>query len=209
MSKEDLLTERLQQEMYWIVNTKDIKLLEKYYNKIMSLSDDQILKLRMMITTAYFKGDLEKIDKKSVREELKKEFDEGKNWFNRPKVLRLFANTMPLWSQEDLDFFIGRLLAEIKENEISETMLERYLRILGNYLVTCYERKTFQKNFNTHIEEVIRYIITQTTDFHLMIYRLHAIYMKDLFENNKEKAELIKKDMSRYGYEDQIASWPE
>lgn len=200
-SSKERLSEQLQNKMNVTVNTKNLKKMDKYKLQILA-TDDEILKLRAIVTVAYFKGQLNEIDT-GVKKELKKKFDEGKDWINRPESLRLFANTMPLWSQEELDFFINRLLTSIQDEKISELMQERYLRILGNYLVICYQRKIK----NNLIKKIINYAINTTSERHLMIYRVHTLYMRALLEGNKTKANKIKNDMKDYGYD--TANWPQ
>ncbi len=90
--------------------------------------------MRALITSADFKGETDKIDVE-IRTKIKAEFDGGNNWLERPDLLRLLANTMPMWPQDELDFLIGRLLDFAKKSELSELTTERYLRLLENYLV--------------------------------------------------------------------------
>lgn len=208
-SQEKQLISQLQVEMSQAVSNKDINKAEQCCRKIIASSNNEILKLRAIVTLAYFKGELDQIDL-GTQLKIKDEFDEGRNWTTRPELLRLLANTMPLWSDDELSFFIGRLLDAAKKTELSELMLERYLRLFENYLVVSYERKAHQNNkHEDHVEDVIDYIIGVTTSFHLMIYRVEAIYMKALFEGEKNKAQKIKRNLNELGYEDAIASWPE
>ena len=58
------------------------------------------------------------------------EFSKEQNWMTNSSSLRLFTNTMPIWSQENLSFFVERLLNRIeKSKKITELNQERYLRI--------------------------------------------------------------------------------
>ncbi|MCD5485229.1 hypothetical protein LOB45_09145 [Lactobacillus delbrueckii subsp. lactis] len=59
------------------------------------------------------------------------------------------------------------------------------------------------------VDEVIKYIISVTAPFQLMIYRITALYLHALLTDQKGKAQKIKKDMEAYGYGNAIASWPE
>ncbi|WP_331281821.1 hypothetical protein [Lactobacillus delbrueckii] len=56
---------------------------------------------------------------------------------------------------------------------------------------------------------MIKYIISVTAPFQLMIYRITALYLHALLTDQKGKAQKIKKDMEAYGYGNAIASWPE
>ncbi|MGM9947578.1 helix-turn-helix domain-containing protein [Floccifex sp.] len=205
-SQENKIDNQLQIKMDHAVNTKNVNEIEEYAEEIISTSKNEILKLRAIVTVAYFKGDVDKLSTQ-VRKEIKKEFDEGRHWTKRPESLRLFANTMPLWAQDELDFFIGRLLITAEKEDFSELMLERYLRIFANYLAMCYERKISEEK--GCINEVIKYIILKATSFHLMIYKTTGIYMHLLFNGNKEEAQKIREDMKKCGYENLISSWPE
>ena len=118
--------------------TSEERKVEKQFEFKMNLavSANEVLKLRALITSAYFKGETDKIDVE-IRTKIKAEFDGGNNWLERPDLLRLLANTMPMWPQDELDFLIGRLLDFAKKSELSELTTERYLRLLENYLVVC------------------------------------------------------------------------
>ncbi|NRO04814.1 hypothetical protein IMAU30132_01023 [Lactobacillus helveticus] len=100
-----------------------------------------------------------------------------------------------------------RIIDEIEKKQISKLMLEKYLRILGNYLVTCFDRKIFNKGDN-YVNQVINCIIKSTSEFSFMIYRINAIYMKALFNKQLKKAREIKEEIKKYGYGDVIAGWP-
>lgn len=202
-SDENNLRNDLEEKMAEAFSNKDVDSLTEYCQKIIASTSDNILKLRALVTVAYFKGDLKSIDD-ATKQKLKEEFDEGNNWTVRPDLLRLFANTMPLWAQDELDFWVGRLLSSVRKTKFSSLMLERYLRIFENYLVTCYDRKIRNNTHGNHVEEIIKYIIANTDTYYLMIYRINALYMRALFTNQYQEAEEIKKDMKKYGYEKMI-----
>ena len=206
-SDENNLRNDLEEKMAEAFSNKDVDSLTEYCQKIIASTSDNILKLRALVTVAYFKGDLKSIDD-ATKQKLKEEFDEGNNWTVRPDLLRLFANTMPLWAQDELDFWVGRLLSSVRKTKFSSLMLERYLRIFENYLVTCYDRKIRNNTHGNHVEEIIKYIIANTDTYYLMIYRINALYMRALFTNQYQEAEEIKKDMKKYGYEKMINKWP-
>ena len=206
-SDENNLRNNLEGKMAKAFSNKDIDSLTDYCQKIIASTSDDILKLRALVSVAYFKDDLKNIDD-GTKQKLKEEFDEGNNWTVRPDLLRLLANTMPLWTQDELDFLVGRLLSSVKKTKFSSLMLERYLRIFENYLVTCYDRKIRNNAYGNHIEDIIKYIIANTDTYHLIIYRINALYMRALFTNQYQEAEEIKKDMEKYGYERIIRNWP-
>ena len=208
ITKNRRVINKLQERMDYAFSTKDIDSLILNCKKIMNVPGDRIIKLRTLVAIAYFRNELNEIDN-GIKKKIKIEFNEGQKWTKRPESLRLFAITMPLWSQDELNFFIGRLLATVKNENITELMLERYLRIFENYLATCYERKIPMRKNSNHIEEIIDYITNATSsNVHLMIYRINAIYMKSLFKNDKEKVTKIKADMIDYGYGKLTINWP-
>ena len=208
ITKNRRVINKLQERMDYAFSTKDIDSLILNCKKSMNVPGDRIIKLRTLVAIAYFRNELNEIDN-GIKKKIKIEFNEGQKWTKRPESLRLFANTMPLWSQDELNFFIGRLLATVKNENITELMLERYLRIFENYLATCYERKIPMRKNSNHIEEIIDYITNATSsNVHLMIYRINAIYMKSLFKNDKEKVTKIKADMNDYGYGKLTINWP-
>lgn len=77
-------------------------------------------------------------------------------------------------------------------------------------MVICYERKADGKEYQKNrVDEVIKYIISVTAPFQLMIYRITVLYLHALLTDQKGKAQKIKKDMEAYGYGKAISSWPE
>ncbi|MCD5605069.1 helix-turn-helix domain-containing protein [Lactobacillus delbrueckii subsp. lactis] len=208
-SAENKAEKRYQSQMNVAVSTKDLKLMEKYCQDIIESSNDEILQLRALVALAYFKGELGGLSKE-IRVKIKEKFDEGRNWTKRPELLGLLANTMLLWDQDDLNYWIGDLLKKAKKEAVSDLILERYLRLFENYLVICYERKADEKEYQKNrVDEVIKYIISVTAPFQLMIYRITALYLHALLTDQKGKAQKIKKDMEAYGYGNAIASWSE
>ena len=115
-----------------------------------------------------------------------------------------------MWPQDELDFLIGRLLDFAKKSELSELTTERYLRLLENYLVVCYDRKVHKKTTHfDHIDDAMEYIIDATESFHLMIYRIEVFYMKALFLDQMDKTKEIKQELRKIGYGNMIANWLE
>ena len=208
-SEERKVEKQFEFKMNQAVSAKDTEALDKYCQQIMNSSNNEVLKLRALITSAYFKGETDKIDVE-IRTKIKAEFDGGNNWLERPDLLRLLANTMPMWPQDELDFLIGRLLDFAKKSELSELTTERYLRLLENYLVVCYDRKVHKKTTHfDHIDDAMEYIIDATESFHLMIYRIEVFYMKALFLDQMDKAKEIKQELRKIGYGNMIANWLE
>lgn len=205
----ELLMDRLlQSKMDEAVNVKDIKTINLYKNKIIKFSTNEILKLRSQVIAAYFSNQLDEINNET-KEKIYKEFDK-EEWTKNPEILRLLANTMPLWEQDALFNLMSHLLRSIRKKVgQSELMIERYIRILENFLVTCYEKDLYKKKeYTILIGGILNYIIENTSLFHFMIYRMHAYYMKALYKEDKVEAINICNLMKKYGYGDLIASWP-
>ena len=100
----------------------------------------------------------------------------------------------------------------VDSQNLSDVMVSvQFILAIGeNYLVICYERKADGKEYQKNrVDEVIKYIISVTAPFQLMIYRITALYLHALLTDQKGKAQKIKKDMEAYGYGNAIASWPE
>lgn len=208
-SKENNIENELKDKFGEAFSSKDIENMKKYYKEILNSGTNNVLKLRAVVSIAYLENNLDKLDPK-IKQRIKKEFDEGKNWTVRPDLLRLLANTMPLWSQDELDFWIGRLLKSAQKDKLSNLMLERYLRMFENYLVTCYERKVLEnRGYYSHIKDVIEYIIKNASSYNLMIYRINAMYMQALFRGDMLKVKDIRNDIEKYGYGNLISTWPQ
>lgn len=208
VTPEDRADQLLQNKMEYAVNSKNINAINFYEKEISTVATDEILKLRARVTAAYFANQLDELNNDLITKIYKK-FDK-EEWTRCPSLLRLLANTMPLWEYTRLTSLMKHLLHTIERRKVtSELMMERYIRILENYLVSCYDRKKYKdKNQKVFIEKVFEYLIKNTASFHFMIYRLHAYYMKALFEDDKIAAKNIIKALEKYGYGKAIVSWP-
>lgn len=207
-SQSKLKENDLNQKMNQAFNSGKIELIEQNYHKILLQSNSSILKLRAMISVANLKDELNLIDPK-VKEKLFVEFDEGANWMNRPDLLRLFTDTMPLWDSSDLSFFIGRLLAKVqKEHNIPELLQERYLRVFENYLAVYYKKNNPVKTIDVNVQKTFDYILNLEPTVHFLLYKIAAVYLQNLFLGNKEEAQKIKNEMKKYGYQDIVKTWP-
>ncbi|MCZ9648363.1 helix-turn-helix domain-containing protein [Lactobacillus mulieris] len=198
----------LQNKMEYAVNSKNINAINFYEKEIGTVATDEILKLRAQVAAAYFSNQLDELNDDLIMKIYKK-FDK-EEWTNCPSLLRLLANTMPLWEYNHLTILMKHLLHTVQRRKVtSELMMERYIRILENYLVSCYDRKKYKdKKQRVFIEKVLGYLMKNTTSFHFMIYRFHAYYMKALFEDDKITAKNIIKSLEKYGYGKVIVSWP-
>lgn len=208
ISESQKQAESLTSRMNIAVSKNDLDELESCCYEIAQLKGYKILKLRSIVTLAYFRKNLTDISS-DTKEKIYIEFDESEKWITRPELIRLLANTMPLWREEDLDFLIGRLLEYLKrKTKISDLMLERYLRLLSNYLVTCYDRSKENKllKFN-HVNDVINYFEQLPPNFNLMIYRFDAKFSKALIQHNEDELKKIKEDLVYYGYGEVTKSW--
>lgn len=206
---DEKLNQTFQKEMNSAVLSKDITLMSRICTAILQSSNDEILKFRAIVTTSYFLDDVNLINNQ-LKLSIFKKFDENEQWIYSPDLLRLLANTMPIWDQEALDFLMERLLKTLEKDEkFSELMVERYLRIFENYLMVCYHRKAYKiKEIHICIDEVIQTILRLTSSLHFMIYRFNAYYMHALFMENKEKAKKILVILGQMGYSELVASWP-
>lgn len=209
ISKQKKIESNLNSKMEQAFNRGKIDEIESCYQEILSQSHSKILKLRAMISVANLKDELKQVDPQ-IKADLLVEFNDEQNWMTNPESLRLFTNTMPLWHQESLAFFINRLLTRAKNNKNpSELEQERYLRIFENYLSICYDRKLTPKQFQTaHIKEIIDFIMDSKPTIHFLLYKIACLYLKNLLSGNREGAQNIRNEMKKYGYEDLIQTWP-
>lgn len=209
ISEEQKQVEKLQVGMNKAVNEGNIQLLENYSKQIMKLKEHKILKLRTIVTLAYFRNELDELSD-GVKEEIFEEFDKGNRWVEEIGLVRLMTNTIPFWPQDKLDFVINNLLDYMnKRQDLPELMQERYLRLLENYLVTSYERGAYNdSNHARYINKVLDTVIALKSNIRFMIYQINAIYMKSLFEDNKIQSKNIRTLMKKYGFGKFILNWP-
>ena len=73
--EERKVEKQFETKMNQAVSAKDTEALDKYCQQIMNSSNNEILKLRALITLTYFKGKTDKIDVE-IRKKIKAEFDE-------------------------------------------------------------------------------------------------------------------------------------
>lgn len=102
------------------------------------------------------------------------------------------------------------ILKKIDFNKVQELMLERYLRLMGNYLVICYDRKIYLKSkYSKNVmDKVFSFILNIKVNFHLLIYKLHSLYIKFLINDDTDKKYMIKNFLAKLGYSKVIKNWP-
>ena len=179
-------------------NSHDIATMHGCLKQVSKLNDP-ILKLRVI---AYLEDKNKELPHEVV-DQIYEELDKNDELSSNVNAIRLFTNAMPVFSDEQLTYFMHMLLVRAKnvENK-SEKYDERIAITCNNYLYSCWQRKM---NPST-VEETYSFMM-ELTEPHLLIYKLLGKMGKNLIEGNKERAIVIKDELLELGYAEMVKNW--
>ena len=191
----------LEEEIRIAFNNHDIATMRDCLKQVSKL-DDPILKLRVIVGIAYLEDKIEELPHEIV-DKIYDELDKNDELSSNVNAIRLFTNAMPVFSDEQLTYFMHMLLVRAKnvENK-SEKYDERVAITCNNYLYSCLQRKM---NSPT-VEEAYSFMMG-LKEPHLLIYKLLGKMGKNLIDGNKKQAKVMKQEIITYGYEVMIKKW--
>lgn len=200
---EKILANELSNRIGEAFNNHQIEAVEELKKEILRLKGNKTLKLRAIVADAYLKNKVSSLPQK-YRKQIFEEFNNDSNWTDNVDALRLFANTMPIFNNEQLDFFVKNLLEKVsKRKDMSELETERIIIICDNFLLACYERKYDSSN----IPAAINYIESIPATPHMLMYKISVLYDKALLEGNEQEKEEIRNFLTDCGYGNMIKNW--
>lgn len=195
-SNENLDAEKLDRAMRAAFEKRDINECKQVCQSIMKLKGERILKLRTIVAIAYLDKNLDALDE-NIRKEIVEEIYKSNNITQNVSIIRLFANTMPILSEDQLNVLVSEFLRKAKKSKPkSEIEGRRIAVLLNNYLAACWERK-----INTNLVDDSMEYLMQMKDVHLLIYKEVGKFYFELIKGNRNKAKKIKHNLADWGYQ--------
>lgn len=132
---------KLENNMRIAFNNRNLTEMQTIQQEIMKLKNEEILKLRSIVAIAYLTNDINHLDNR-IKERIFKQLDRNDDFSNNIEAIRLFANAMPIFTDDQLNYLMQSYVSEIIKNEnISELDKRRFAVASVNYLRACYERE--------------------------------------------------------------------
>ena len=131
---------KLENHMRIAFNNRNLAEVQAIHQKIMKLKNEEILKLRSTVAIAYLTNNVDYLDSR-VKNEIFHQLDKNDNLSNNIEAIRLFANAIPIFTDEQLNILMQSYVDKIvKKNNLSELDNKRFAVAGVNYLRACYER---------------------------------------------------------------------
>lgn len=195
-SNENLDAERLDKAMRAAFEKRDINECKKVYQSIIKLKGERILKLRAIVAIAYLDKKLDDLDE-NIRKEIVEKIYKSDNITRNVSIIRLFANTMPILSDDQLNVLVAEFLRKAKKSKPkSEIEGRRIAVLLNNYLAACWERK-----INTNLVDDSMEYLMEMKDVHLLVYKEVGKFYFELIKGNRNEAKKIKHNLADWGYQ--------
>lgn len=138
LSNRRKIISKLEVEMKEAFNANNGEKIEKILKELLKIAPNSALTYRTIIAYKRYQNPNFKIDN-NLKTRMIKLFTESDNWTTNVDAIRLLANTMMIFSEEQLDFFVEKLIGKyLKMNSVSEKWQERIAIVANNYLYHCF-----------------------------------------------------------------------
>ena len=193
---------KLEKNMRIAFNNRDLAEMQAIHQKIMNLKGEEILKLRSIVAIAYLTNNVNNLDNQ-IKERIFKQLDKNDNLSNNIEAIRLFANAMPIFTDDQLNYLMQSYVSKIiKKENISELDNKRFAVASVNYLRACYERKF---SLNETMLQIQDYILN-INDTSLLEYKGLVKLSLAAIMGKIDRAKEIKRELINIGYE-QVKEW--
>lgn len=193
---------RLEKNMRIAFNNRDLAEMQAIHQKIMNLKGEEILKLRSIVAIAYLTNNVNNLDNQ-IKERIFKQLDKNDNLSNNIEAIRLFANAMPIFTDDQLNYLMQSYVSKIiKKENISELDNKRFAVASVNYLRACYERKF---SLNETMLQIQDYILN-INDTSLLEYKGLVKLSLAAIMGKIDRAKEIKRELINIGYV-QVKEW--
>lgn len=172
----------LEEKIRVAFNSHDIATMKEYLKQV-SEFDDSILKLRVIVGIAYLEDKIKELSQETV-DQIYEELDKNDELSSNINAIRLFTNAMPVFSDEQLTYFMHMLLVRAKNVENKSEKYDERVRVAitcNNYLYSCWQRKMNPPT----VEEAYSFMM-ELKEPHLLIYKLLGKMGKNLIDGNKK-----------------------
>lgn len=193
---------KLEKNMRIAFNNRDLAQMQAIHQKIMNLKGEEILKLRSIVAIAYLTNNVNNLDNQ-IKERIFKQLDKNDNLSNNIEAIRLFANAMPIFTDDQLNYLMQSYVSKIiKKENISELDNKRFAVASVNYLRACYERKF---SLNETMLQIQDYILN-INDTSFLEYKGLVKLSLAAIMGKIDRAKEIKRELINIGYE-QVKEW--
>lgn len=194
-SDETIKKEKLTKKIKKSFNTGNLAQVRAFKREILKLNDAKVLQLSAIVAEKYLENrKVESVVVSEIYHELDRLDDLGENI----DAIRLFSNTLPVYTDEQLNFFMKEILIKAeKRDEITEKEEEQIVILCSNYLHACYER-----HINNQLVRNVYSYLKNTNKIHFMIYKCAGEIDKNLIDGNQKQAKKIKSQLLALGYEE-------
>lgn len=132
---------KLEKRMHIAFSNRDLAEMQNIHHEVMKLENEEILKLTSVVAIAYMTNNVDHLDIQ-VKKEIFHQLDKNDDLSNNVKAIKLFANTIPIFTDEQLNTLMQSYVDKtVKKNNLSKLDNTRFAGVSVNYLRTCYERK--------------------------------------------------------------------
>lgn len=203
LSDQQKVINELEIEMKDAFNANDGKKIEEILKKILKVAPNSALTYRTIVAYKRYQNPNFKIDN-DLKARIIKLFTESGNWTTNVDAVRLLANTMMIFSEEQLDFFVEKLIIKYsKMTNASEKWQERVAIVANNYLYHCY----FDGYKGRQVILCMDYLNNLSVTPHLMFYKQISIFYQCLNLGDIKKANAVKDWLIELGYSEWVKDW--
>lgn len=172
---------------------KDISHIDKLNNEIQSSDVSQEIKMRSILIKNILENTVDKINDKT-KQKIKRILFTENNWVKNSTRLRLFMNSMVVFDENELDYYMYQIIRYYTKNGMSNTEMEELIAgICVNYV---FNRWTKRLNYVSEALELLEKVPMTPEVF---VYKITGRYFNDILKGNQEDAKEIAKILSKYG----------
>lgn len=193
---------KLEDNLRTAFNNRNLAEMQSIHYEIMKLKGEEILKLSSIVAMAYLKHNIDYLDTR-ITTRIFKRLDKNDDLSNNIEAIRLFANAMPIFTDEQLNYLMQSYINKIiKKNNLSELDIRRSAIACVNYLRACYERKIPLNKIMLQIQDYVLNI----NDTSLLAYKGIVKLSLAAITGKMDLAKKIKQELIDIGYE-QAKEW--
>lgn len=190
------------------VNNNSLDEANTYFKKLIKISKNRYLLMRVNVAIAYLNKDLNEISSEFKRAVVDT-INSNSNWVMNIEALRLFSTAMVILPEKIVEEQMKLFFLKIKRKKciISEGLQERYAMICDNYLHWKYEHLESNKEYR-NIEHALHYLSNLPAKTNMVIFRISGVYYQKLFAGDVKGAKRLRKQLLDMGCTTGVKNWP-
>ncbi len=184
---------------------RDKKKVLSLNEKIQNSASTKEEKLRAVLITANVTGTIEKIPNKT-KKEIKRILFEDDDWTENELTIRLFANSLLIFSKNEFDFYMNDILDKYV-NAIGNKEFY-FQKVLATLCVDALYIAYYQNDKDIALK-TFKLICNLPEMPEFFIYKMLGNYYRALFNNNIQKCKEIRQFMTNNGLPDFVKTIPQ